>query len=69
MRGLDLDGCHVVRLYNLYEVDNYSFMNREYRSGERTDPWGVPVFMMLVLDAIPFILTTGGRCRRKSRIQ
>jgi hypothetical protein len=44
-------------------------MNREYRSGERTDPWGVPVFMMLVLDAIPLILTTGGRCRRKSRIQ
>ena len=46
-----------------------SWVNREYRRGLSTHPWGAPVLRISVADVLLPTLTTWGRPVRKSRIQ
>ena len=47
-----------------------SGVNREYRRGQSTHPWGAPVLRITVADVLlPPALITWGRPVRKSRIQ
>ena len=45
------------------------WVNREYRRGLSTHPWGTPVLRISVADVLLPTLTTWGRPVRKSRIQ
>ena len=46
-----------------------SWVNREYRRGLSTHPWGVPVLRISVADVLLPTLTSWGRPVRKYRIQ
>ena len=46
-----------------------SWVNKEYRRGLSTHPWGAPVLKISVADVMLPTLTTWGRPVRKSRIQ
>ena len=46
-----------------------SWVNREYRRGLSTHPWGVPVLRISAADVLLPTLTTCGWTVRKSRIQ
>ena len=46
-----------------------SLVNREYRWGLSTHPWGAPVLRISVADVLLSTLTTWGQPIRKSRIQ
>jgi hypothetical protein len=45
------------------------WVNREYRRGLSTHPWGAPVLRISLADVLLPTLTTWGRLVRKSRIQ
>ena len=49
--------------------ETQSLVNKVNKRGERTHPWGVPVFKMAHRENILLILTTWGRHKRKSRSQ
>jgi hypothetical protein len=46
-----------------------SWVNREYRRGLSTHPWGAPVLRISLADVLLPSLTTWGQHVRKSRIQ
>ena len=65
------DSRVISKLYDGLElwVSTQSSVNREYRRGLSTQPWGAPVFRVRVEDVVLPIRTTCGLPVRKFRIQ
>lgn len=58
-----------LHIFTLSDVEAQSFVNREYKRGERTHPWGAPVFSTRTSESMPLNFTIWGRSSKKFKSQ